>query len=90
MKKTIITAVGRDGVGIMSEICQYLEDNNLNILDITQTIVDGYFNMMMLTDISMSPKKLKIISKELDGIGKNMGISIYIQSEDIFTGMHRI
>ena len=56
MKKTIITVVGNDTVGIIAKVCTYLADNNVNILDITQTIVQGYFNMMMVTDTSASAK----------------------------------
>ena len=57
MKKTIITVVGKDTVGIIAKVCTYLAENKVNILDISQTIVDGYFNMMMITDTSLSPKK---------------------------------
>lgn len=56
MKKTIITVVGKDTVGIIAKVCTYLAENKVNILDISQTIVDGYFNMMMITDTSLSPK----------------------------------
>ena len=56
MKKTIITVVGNDTVGIIAKVCTYLADNNVNILDISQTIVQGYFNMMMVADTSKSAK----------------------------------
>ena len=56
MKKTIITVVGNDTVGIIAKVCTYLADNNVNILDISQTIVQGYFNMMMVTDASKCEK----------------------------------
>ena len=58
MKKTIITVVGEDTVGIIARVCTYLAENNINILNISQTIVDGYFNMMMITDTSMAAKML--------------------------------
>ena len=58
MKKTIISVVGQDTVGIIARVCTYLAENNINILDISQTIIDGYFNMMMITDTSRSEKKL--------------------------------
>lgn len=90
MKKTIITVVGEDKVGIIAAVCNYLAENNVNILNISQTIVEGYFNMMMITDTSMSPKKLNILSEELDEVGKNIGVAIHVQLEDIFTKMHRI
>ena len=65
MKKTIITVVGNDTVGIIAKVCTYLADNNVNILDISQTIVQGYFNMMMITDTSASRKDTGTLSKEL-------------------------
>ena len=90
MKKTIITVVGEDTVGITAKVCTYLAENKINILNISQTIVDGYFNMMMITDTSMSAKKLNVISEELEEIGNGIGVVIRVQLEDIFTKMHRI
>jgi ACT domain-containing protein len=90
MKKTIITVVGEDTVGIIAKVCTYLAGNKINILNISQTIVDGYFNMMMITDTSMSAKKLNVISEELEEIGNGIGVVIRVQLEDIFTKMHRI
>ena len=90
MKKTIITGVGEDTVGIIAKVCTYLAENKINILNISQTIVDGYFNMMMITDTSMSAKKLNVISEELEDIGNGIGVVIRVQLEDIFTKMHRI
>ena len=65
MKKTIITVVGNDTVGIIAKVCTYLADNNVNILDISQTIVQGYFNMMMVTDVSKSEKSNAELAKDL-------------------------
>lgn len=90
MKKTIITVVGEDTVGIIARVCTYLAENNINILNISQTIVDGYFNMMMITNTSMAAKKLSVIVEELDAVGKEIGVVIRVQLEDIFTKMHRI
>lgn len=90
MKKTIITVVGKDTIGIIAKVCTYLAENKVNILDISQTIVDGYFNMMMITDTSLSPKKLDTLSKELEEVGKEIGVTVHAQHEDIFTKMHRI
>lgn len=90
MQKTIITVIGRDTVGIIARICTYLAENNVNILDISQTIVDGIFNMMMITDTSKSEKKVSHISEELAAIGNDMGLVIRCQHEDIFNMMHRI
>ena len=90
MEKTIITVVGKDTVGIIAKICTYLAENHMNILDISQTIVQGYFNMMMIVDTSASPKKTSEISDDLDGIGSELGVIIRTQHEDIFNSMHRI
>ena len=90
MKKSIITVVGKDTVGIIARVCAYLADNNINILDISQTIVQGYFNMMMVADTSKSDKDAAALSKELSEIGDKIGVVIRCQHEDIFNVMHRI
>ena len=90
MKKTIITVVGKDCVGIIAKVCTYLAENNVNILDISQTIVQDYFNMMMVVDASRSQKENHEIAEELDAIGKEIGVIIKAQHEDIFDMMHRI
>ena len=90
MKKTIITVVGKDTVGIIAKVCTYLADNNVNILDISQTIVQGFFNMMMVTDATKSPTATDQIADELEHLGEEIGVSIRCQHEDIFNMMHRI
>lgn len=90
MKKTIITVVGTDKVGIIAKVCNYLADNQINILDISQTIVQGYFNMMMIVNAEESAKDLAAISKELNTLGEDIGVLIRVQHEDIFNKMHRI
>lgn len=90
MKKTIITVVGKDTVGIIAKVCTYLADNGVNILDISQTIVQGYFNMMMLVDMEGAKKPLGDISDELAKVGEEIGVVIKCQREDIFDKMHRI
>ncbi|MBR6223904.1 MAG: ACT domain-containing protein [Lachnospiraceae bacterium] len=90
MKKTIITVVGTDKVGIIAKVCNYLAENNVNILDISQTIVQGYFNMMMVVNAEESPKDLSVLSKELSEVGDEIGVLIRLQHEDIFKMMHRI
>lgn len=90
MNKTIITVVGKDTVGIIAGVCTYLADNNINILDISQTIVSGYFNMMMIVDMNSATKKFGTIQEELDEVGKKIGVVIKCQQEDIFNSMHRI
>lgn len=90
MKKTIITVVGKDGVGIIAKVCTYLADNNINIEDISQTIVGGFFNMMMITDMNQSTKALGDISDDLNKLGDEIGVVIKCQREEIFDSMHRI
>lgn len=89
MKKFIITVVGRDTVGIIAKVCTYLAGIQVNILDISQTIVDGYFNMMMIVDAGKVEDTAKM-SGELDALGKEIGVRIHCQHEDIFNMMHRI
>lgn len=90
MKKTIITVVGKDSVGIIAKVCTYLADNNINILDISQTIVQGFFNMMMIVDMNSPAKECDVIFDELVKLGEEIGVSIKAQHEDIFDSMHRI
>lgn len=88
--KTIITVVGKDTVGIIAKVCTYLAENGVNILDISQTIVSGYFNMMMITDISGATKSFSAISDEMEKLGEEIGVVITCQREEIFEKMHRI
>lgn len=90
MKKTIITVVGHDTVGIIAKVCTYLAENNINILDISQTIVQEYFNMMMIVDRSRSEKHFATVAQELEELGKEIGVVIKCQREEIFAQMHRI
>lgn len=90
MKKTIITVVGKDTVGIIAKVCNYLAENQVNIEDISQTIVQGYFNMMMVTDVSKSEKSNAELAKDLEELGNFIGVVIRCQHEDIFNMMHRI
>ncbi|HBZ03286.1 MAG TPA: ACT domain-containing protein [Lachnospiraceae bacterium] len=90
MDKTIITVVGKDTVGIIAKVCNYLASNNININDITQTTMQGYFNMMMLVDTSKSMKKHGELADELKSLGEEIGVQIKAQKEEIFQMMHRI
>ena len=90
MKKTIITVIGKDTVGIIAKVCTYLAENNVNVLDISQTIVQDYFNMMMIADINSASKDFDTLSTELKEIGVEIGVKIKMQHEDIFNCMHRI
>ena len=88
MNKSIITVVGKDAVGIIAKVCTYLAENNANILDISQTIVQEYFNMMMIVDLANVDKNFDTISNELAEIGRTMGVQVKCQKEEIFDMMH--
>ena len=90
MKRTIITVVGKDTVGIIAKVCTYLAENGINILDISQTIVQGYFNMMMIVDTSGMKKQFGDMADELATLGGEIGVAIKCQKEEIFDMMHRI
>ncbi len=90
MKKGIITVVGKDTVGIIAKVCTYLAENQINILDISQTIVQDYFNMMMIVDLSKSEVDLSEIIDQLNRIGDALGVHILLQRDEIFNSMHRI
>ena len=90
MDKIIISVVGKDTIGIIARVCTYLSDNSINILDISQTIVDGFFNMMVVADMSKSDRAFGDIASELRALGEDMGLHILAQKEEIFTQMHRI
>lgn len=88
--KAIITVLSKDKVGIIAKVCTYLADSNINILDISQTIIQEYFNMMMIVDMGKATKDFDTISDGLSELGKQIGITINVQHEDIFNSMHRI
>ena len=90
MQKVVITVVGKDKVGIMAKVCTYLADNGINILDISQTIVSGYFNMMMIADMGEKIAEFEKVNSELDEMGNSIGVQIRLQREEIFAMMHRI
>ena len=90
MKKTIITVVGKVTVGIIAKVCTYLAENQINILDISQTIVNDYFNMMMIADMNKAQKSVSEVSDDLDKLGEEIGVIIKCQREEIFDSMHRI
>ena len=90
MKKCIVTVLGEDTVGIIAKVCTYLAENEINILDISQTIVQGYFNMMMIVDVANLKKDFKEVCDEMDGLGKEIGVTIHWQREEIFEKMHRL
>lgn len=90
MNKSIITVVGKDTVGIIAKVCTYLAENEVNILDISQTIVQEYFNMMMIVDVTRMQKSFEQVVAELAELGNEIGVQIKCQREEIFNKMHRI
>ena len=88
--KAIITVLGTDKVGIIAKVCSFLADREINILDISQTIIQGYFNMMMIVEVNESVEHLSEIADGLEKLGQEIGVIIKMQHEDIFNSMHRI
>ena len=90
MKKAIVTVVGKDTVGIIYSVTGALAKNDVNVLDISQTILDGMFTMMMIVDISASKSDVSGLANSLEEVGKEIGVEVKIQLVDIFEAMHRI
>lgn len=88
--KAIVTVVGKDTIGIIAGVCAQLAAFNVNVLDISQTVMQGYFTMMMAVDVSACQIPLAELVKQLEEKGKEMGLSIRLQREDIFEAMHRV
>ena len=88
--RAVITVVGHDKIGIIYEVSHVLAENDVNILDISQTIMQDMFTMIMLVNTEKSEISFKDLSETLEGLGKNLGLSIRIQHEDLFQSMHRI
>ncbi len=90
MNRVIITVVGKDTIGIIAGICNYLAEHDINILDISQTILQGIFNMMMIVDMEKADISFDTLSEGLDRVGLEKAVTIKCQREEIFTSMHRI
>ena len=88
--KAVVTVVGKDAVGIIANVCVTLASFNINVLDISQTVMQGYFTMMMVVDVSACAVPLAELCKAMDAKGQEMGLSIRVQREDIFEAMHRV
>jgi ACT domain-containing protein len=88
--KAVITVLGKDKVGIIATISRILAESNVNILDISQTLMQDVFTMIMLTDITDSSIAFNELSDRLEAAGKDIGLYVKIQHEDIFNSMHRI
>lgn len=90
MNRTIITVVGKDTIGIIAKVCTYLAEKHINILDISQTIVQGLFTMMMIVDVTNMDIDFVTLTEEISKLGEDTGVQIKCQREDIFNKMHRI
>lgn len=90
MQKAIITAVGKNTSGIIARVATKLADEKIDILDISQTIVHGFFNMMMIVDMEECHKPFSDIAEDMEKIGEEKGIQIKCQREEIFNKMHRL
>ena len=88
--KAIVTVVGEDKIGIIAGVSKVLADCSANIMDISQTILQDYFTMMMLVDLSKVEMSLEELKAQLQQTGPELGVSIQCQHEDIFRSMHRI
>ena len=88
--KAIVTVVGRDRVGIIAQVCMKLAEFQVNVLDISQTVMQGYFTMMMAVDVSGCTVPLAELCRAMDAQGQEMGLSIRVQREDIFQAMYRV
>ena len=88
--KAIVTVIGKDRVGITASVCALLAEHNINILDISQTVLEEYFTMVMLVDTAACEKSIGEMSDLLTKAGEEQALSIRIQREDIFNAMHRI
>ena len=88
--KAVVTVVGKDRVGIIASVCVKLAEYHVKVLDISQTVMQGYFTMMMVVDVSGCSVPLAELVSLMDELGKDMGLSIRVQREDIFEAMHRI
>ena len=90
MKKCVITVIGKDTVGIIAKVCTFLAEQGINILDISQTVTGGIFNMMMIVDIAGSSEEFDVLSEHLESLGKDIGVTVKCQREEIFDMMHRL
>ena len=88
--KAVVTVVGKDRVGIIAQVCAALAENNVNVLDISQTVMQGYFTMMMVVDVSAATLPMALLCQAMEDKGTEMGLSIRLQREDIFDTMHRV
>lgn len=88
--RAIVTVIGKDCIGIIGGVCTHLATYNVNILDISQTVLQGYFTMTMVVDVSDLSMDFDEMKRQMSGYGKERGLDIRVQREDIFDAMHKI
>lgn len=88
--KAILTVIGKDKVGIIAGVSQHLASESINILDVSQTIMDGYFTMMMMIDVSQAQSDFSQVQGSFKELGESLGVKISLQREDIFNAMHKL
>lgn len=88
--RAVVSVIGRDKRGIIAKVSNFLYEREINIEDISQTIMQDYFTMIMLVDLSESRRKLSDLAEEFENLGKEIGVSVRIQHEDVFDSMHKL
>ncbi len=88
--KVVVTIIGQDRIGIVAKVSTALAEENVNVLDINQNIMNGFFNMVMIADMAKATSSLKDLQQKMAGVGQAIGVEIKMQHEDIFNVMHRI
>lgn len=88
--KIVLTIVGMDKVGIIAKVSNALADMNINIININQNIMQGFFNMVLIAEMSEESAPLAVAKERMNALGQEIGVEIRLQSEEIFTAMHRI
>ena len=88
MNRTIITVIGKDRVGIIATVCTYLAEHKINILDIDQSIIQGYFHLMMIVDANGADKEFASMVKDLEKIGEDLGVQIKMQPDELLKLIH--
>lgn len=88
--RAVVTVIGRDKTGIIAKVSAFLAEKGVNILDISQTILQDYFAMIMLVDLQGATAQLSVLANECEELGKSIGMSIHVQHEDLFNAMHKV
>ena len=88
--RAFITVIGKDTVGILAKVSQKCAESGINVMEVTQSVLQEMFAMIMLVDIAKTTVSLETLSDELEALGSEMGLKIHVMHEDIFNSMHRI